>query len=104
MKAIQYRFSCEQLIFNYLKDDNLSNLIVGLSNLENHAHRVIAESKYPNKELWFKFRDDTLVYSIKDIQRDLDKGNRVGNREKLIEHFNDAISLYPGGELIVFFS
>lgn len=104
MKAVQYRFSCEQLIFNFLKDDKLDDLIVGLSNLENHAHREIAESKYPNKELWFKFGNDALAYSIEDIQRDLQIDVSIGNKAKLIEHFNDAIGLDPGGELNVFFS
>lgn len=104
MKVIQYRFSCEQLIFNFLKDDKLDDLIVGLYKLENHAHREIAGSKYPNKKLWFKFGNDILAYSIKDIQRDLEIDVSIGNKAKLIKHFKDAIGLDSGGELNVFFS
>ena len=103
---IQYRYSCEVAMFNYLKDNDLEKLIADLSRIESIAiDKSIEEDGYnetEDKTLWFKFfSGDTGATDISDIKRDLEGPT---NREYMLDNFKLTTELDPDNELQVYFS
>jgi len=88
-------------MFNFLKNDNIDELIAELRRIEKHAIKNDPNPK--GKGLWFKFgKHDTLATSIGDLENDL-----MGkiNRQFTIERFELITEdLDYDKELRVFFS
>jgi len=101
---IQYRYTCENAIFNYLKDNNLNTLISEIIRCENHykeENNIVDE----NINIWFRFSsDDTLATTTKDIISDLNLPVSHPNHKLLIEKFSDVIKLEPEYELQIYVS
>jgi len=101
---IQYRYSCEEAMFEFLKNGNVQNLIERLKRIEN-IHRKEIECTDDELGLWFKFgSDDTLATTIEDIRINLNYATSNGNRELLIDKMKMVIDLNPETELMVYFS
>lgn len=101
---IQYRYSCEDAMFNYLKDGDLERLLAKLNWVEQLA--MDSGLGTAPKSLWFKFgHQDTLATTIQDIKRDLTLPASHDNRKLIIEQFELVTnSLSPDNELRVYFS
>lgn len=110
---IEYRFSCELLFFKYLKNQiSTKELIDGLKAVEkrvirDHIERTEVDLDMSIEEinecgLWFKFgKDDTLVTTISDIEREV--GN-LNHRDFRMEAFERVVGLNPDNELEIYFS
>jgi len=99
---IQYRFSCENAFFNYLKDKNISNLISKLKSVEHDAKKNIGGK---NASLWFKFfKGDTAATTISDIVNSLQLHPTNNNHKYMIENFKLTTGLDVNHELRVFYS
>ena len=101
---IQYRYSCEEAMFEFLKNGNVQNLIERLKRIED-IHRKEIECTDDELGLWFKFgSDDTLATTIEDIEKDLNLPSNHGNHKLLIDKFLLAIDNNPETELMIYFS
>lgn len=101
---IQYRYSCEEAMFEYLKNRNVQNLIERLKHIE-ELHRKKIECTDDKKGMWFRFgNDDTLATTINDIERDLNLPSNSDNHELLIDRMKMVIDLNPETELLIYFS
>jgi len=101
---IQYRYSCEEAMFEFLKDDDVTKLIEELKRIEQY-HKGIIECTDDELGLWFKFgSDDTLATTIEDIEKDLNLPSNHGNHKLLIDKFLLAIDNNPETELMIYFS
>ncbi len=100
---IQYRYSCTNAIFNFLKDGDIEKLIADLKRIETHAsENVVGKSVSEDASLWFKFSDDdTLATDIGNIETDLQLPVSHSNRKLLIEKFEGVINDH---EIQVFYS
>jgi hypothetical protein len=101
---IQYRYSCEDAMFEFLKNGSVENLIEKLNGIENY-HREEIECTDDELGLWFKFgNDNTLVSTIDDIRIDLSNPIANDNRKLLIDKMKMIINLKSDTELIIYFS
>lgn len=96
---IQYRYSCTNAIFNFLKDGDIEKLIADLKRIETHAEENVGGE---DASLWFKFTDDdTQATDIGNIENDLQLPVSHNNRKLLIENFEGVINDH---EIRVFYS
>ncbi len=100
---IQYKFSCTNAMFNFLKNKDLDKLLADLNRTEKHASENMAGKDIgKDASLCFKFGDDdTLVTTIGDIAKDLSLPSKHGNHKLMIENFESIIN---ESELRVFYS
>ncbi len=99
---IKYVYSCTNAFFNYLKNENLEELIQELRRVEKHAYQ---ETDSETSSLWFKFgKGDTGATDINNIQSGLSLPKNHRNYKYLIEQINGVIGLAPEDELQVYYS
>lgn len=107
-KALTYfRYSCELAIFNFLKDNNKSKLIVEFDRVENLMRIENGEDLefQTDKGFSIRFGNSSLIYTIKDIEKDLALSSREGNYKHLIDQLNSVVEdNNPDKELKVYFS
>lgn len=99
----QYKYTLENTFFNYLKDEEIKPLISELQRVENLIKEDIG--CIDNGGLNIRFGNDSLVYTIRDIERDLNQN--ITPRQQithLLELLRDAISLNPMNELKITYS
>ncbi len=98
---IEYRYKIEELLFKFLKDEDLDFLIKKLYEIETLIENTFDDSG--NKVLWFKFFDsDTLATTIGNINADLSLPSNHPNHKLIIEMFELAIEL--NGDIRIYFS
>lgn len=101
---IQYRYNCEEAMFEFLKNGNVQNLIEKLERVEEH-HSEEIECTDDEKGIWFRFgSDDTLATTINDIERDLNLPSNHGNHKLLIDRMKMVIDLNSNVDLLIYFS
>lgn len=96
---IEYVYSCTNAMFNYLKDNNTSKMLVELNKVRNH---LISEDGYDiKKELKFQFGSDKALVSFHNIiEATVDKDKH----EVLLELFDRVTKdINPDNELKVFY-
>lgn len=91
---IEYIYSSTNAIFNYLKDNDIDKLISKLKELENHSNDV----------LMFRFgNNNSILYSIKEIEKDLSLPNSHNNKILLLESFDIVTKdINPENEIKVY--
>jgi len=86
MEVFKYTYSCTNAIHDYLKTKNLNELVVALSKAEVHARND--KGFGADGILWLRFgKEDSIAWSIKDIEKDLSLDEDDGTREFLEELF-----------------
>lgn len=99
---IEYRFSCENLFFKYLKKQiTLEELVLGLRLVESIVRNELNDIDKTDKGLWFRFgKYDILATTISDVEKDLANSNR----QFRLEEMERVIGLDPNNELEIYFS
>jgi len=101
---IQYRYSVELLMFAFLKNQvDVLEFTQLLNDIEDKHREEVLEGN-PNINLWFRFGDDTIIYTIQDLKNDLELPHNHINRLRLLENFRMAIELMSNVELMIYFS
>jgi len=118
-KFNHYRFSFENLFFQYLKKQiELADMITQLYDYEELARNEYAESKGELNEemnevlqemgLCFRwFEGDTGIMTIRNLETDLSlygNGANPNNRKYALEMMNENISLNTDFELQIYFA
>lgn len=95
----QYVHKAELAFFNYIKREDLSELVTALKRIEDHAH-ICFDGESDDKGIWFKFfTSDTGAHTIEDIKRDLESNI---NREYMLDNFKIGCSIE--GNIKVYYS
>ena len=102
-KISELTYSVTNVIFKYLKDEDLDKLITSLKEYEEYCRQTYGGGK---RNLWVKFgEDDTLSTTINDIENILRLPRRHLNHIWLIDCFKlVTMDINPSHEICVFYS
>jgi len=77
----QYHYAAKKAFSNYLKNNNIDELMCELYSIQSHAKAWIVGR---NKHIWFRFfKGDTAATTINNIRKDLGDSNITYLRESM---------------------
>lgn len=103
----QYSYISINAFLKFLRNEiGKDLLIIELKKCENHYRDINNISISDPRKLWFRFgKHDTIVTTIKDIERDLSLPTNHNNYKFMIEKFEIVTSdTNPNNEIRIYFS